>query len=206
MPFFRGLQDAGQRVVRHRWVFTQCEHCRWHPFFTRARGTKCFIPQLKCFPCAPCAHGHYHHGSLQYNYARSQQHPGHDACPTLCPRFFIVGLADLTSCSSWVESLFEDVIGNVALTVSMGHIGFKKKKKTKQTEQGWLVEATAAKPWICLSAHFVSAFVFAGSGAMVKSCCLQHTGEESQRAEPYFRATTDVMTAIYSLDNGGRKH
>lgn len=206
MPFFRGLQDAQQRVVRQRWVFTQGEHCRWHPFFTRARGTKCFIPQLKCFPCAPCAQC----------MAIITMAPYSIIMPTPNNTLVLMPALHRAHASlSWASpiSLHAPHEWNhyLRMWLAMWHwlspwetLVSKKKKKTKQTEQGELGEATAAKPWICLSAHFVSAFVLAGSGAMVKSCSLQRTGEESQRAEPYFRLTTDVMTAI--LDNGGRKH
>lgn len=67
-------------------------------------------------------HGHYHHGSQQYNYAHFQQHHhGPDANPTSRPRFSIVGLGDLTSTSSkpirkqCVASLFEYAIGTRCL-------------------------------------------------------------------------------------------
>lgn len=130
-------------------------------------------------------HGHYHHGSQQYNYAH-QQHPGPDANPTLRPRFSIVDLGDLTSTSSrpirkqCVASLFEYAIGRVAPGVSMGDID-----KTPQGRAG--SARLPRKPSTCLSAHFVRTFLLTGTGAMVETCPLQCTRAWTQGAVQSFR-------------------
>lgn len=41
-------------AVRHSSRLPPSKRC-WHPFSTRACGTERFIPQLECFPWAPCA-------------------------------------------------------------------------------------------------------------------------------------------------------